>query len=97
MKRIKRLLAFILAFVIIIPSVLPALAIAEEIPTDQRDLTKRTGLKPFEIHYLSEDDLSTDDICEKKVIDSSAYGTGKNSEWAEYSTYFYYNQMIGHY
>ncbi len=93
MKKTKQLLAILLAFIIVIPSAIPISALAEEIPSEQRDLTKRMGLKPFEIHYISEDNLQKDYTYEKKILGSSSYGTGENREWAEYSTWFYYNQM----
>ena len=94
MKQSKRLLVLLLALIIALPSSVPDPVRAYEIPADE-DLTNRTGLLPIEVICLSEDEVPKSYLYERKVPGSNVYGEVKNKEWAEYSSYFYYNQMTG--
>ncbi len=93
MKQTKRLIALFLALILAAPTALTMSVRAQETPPEERNLAQRTGLKPMEERSLSEKDLPDNYSYEKKVIGSAPYESGANKEWAEYSSYFYYNQL----
>ena len=95
MKNTKQLLVLLITLVIMIPTCIPLYIRANEMLPEEENLSERTGLKSLEVQYLSEEDIPVNYSYEKKVLGSSAYETGENKEWAEYSSYFYYNQMTG--
>lgn len=95
MKNTKLLLVLLITLVIMIPTCIPLYIRANEMLPEEENLSERTGLKSLEVQYLSEEDIPVNYSYEKKVLGSSAYETGENKEWAEYSSYFYYNQMTG--
>ncbi len=93
MKNTKQLLVLLITLVIMITTCIPLYIRANEMLPEEENLSERTGLKSLEVQYLSEEDIPVNYSYEKKVLGSSAYETGENKEWAEYSTYFYYNQL----
>ena len=83
----KRIISIMMALILAIP------VTGQELTSEKRNLSEKTGLIRPETIYIPENELPKDYTYERKVIGSSAYGTGVNREWAEYSTYYYYNQL----
>ncbi len=93
MKQVKRIIVVLLTIGLITPIGSLISVRAQEYLPEERDLSERTGLLQPEIYYVSEKDIPKGYTYEKKILGSSAYGTDKNREWSEYSSYFYYNQL----
>ena len=87
MKRLKRLICIFIVLILAMP-----VTAQEQIP-EKRDLTKRTGYLPPEVTCLTEEDEPKEYTFDRRIFGSSAYPTGINREWAEYSSYYYYNQL----
>ncbi len=87
MKKIKFLLSIVLALMLAMP------VGADEVPYTEQGPGTRTGLLPPSAEYLPEEAVPSGYTFERKQIGSSAYDSGENRAWAEYSTYYFYNRL----
>ena len=87
MKKIKQLLYVLIVLALAIP------ANAQNIEFDDGNLPEKTGLLPTEVILLSKEEMPKNYTYKKKTLGSSIYTFGSGSEWEEYSSYYYYNQL----